>query len=204
MCAEDLRLGVLGGSFNPIHNAHLAIAERAMEAFALEKVLFLPAGNPPHKPESLADKRSRLRMVELAVEGRPGFEVCDLEVAREGVTYTVDTLRELRALWPGARLWYIIGADTLLELHTWREPEAVFALCGFIVCARPGWTDGEAKECAKRLRAQGADIRFLHMPGMDISSTRVRESVGRGEAGAEALVSPAVWAYLRANPLYRR
>jgi nicotinate-nucleotide adenylyltransferase len=206
-CGVEYRLGVLGGSFNPIHNAHLTMARAAMEAFGLERVLFLPAGNPPHKREGLADERHRLRMVELAVDGCPGFAVSDLEIGREGTTYSADTLRVLRARWPGASLWYIVGADTLLELHTWREFDAVLALCGFIVCARPGWREEAVEDCASRLRERGAIIHLLRMPGMDISSTMIRQSMirqrfERGERAAEALVPPAVWNYLRERRLY--
>ena len=199
---EAYRLGVLGGSFNPVHNAHLAMARAAIEAFGLEQVLFLPTGNPPHKHAGLADKEHRLRMVELAVDGCPGFAVSDLEVRREGTIYTVDTLRILRERRPDASLWYIVGADTLLELHTWREIDAVFALCGFIVCARPGWQEEEVADCASRLRERGAVIRWLYMPGMNISSTMIRRSLERGEKTAKDLVPPAVWRYLREHRLY--
>jgi len=199
---EGYRLGVLGGSFNPVHNAHLAMARAAMEAFGLERVLFLPTGNPPHKRAGLADKRHRLRMVELAVDGHPGFAVADLEVRREGTTYTVDTLRILRARWPGASLWYIVGADTLLELHTWREIDAVLALCSFVVCTRPGWQEEAVGDCASRLRERGAVIHLLNMPGIDISSTVIRRSLEEGERTSEGLVPPAVWGYLREHRLY--
>ncbi len=200
--AKDFALGVLGGSFNPIHNAHLAMAGEAMRAFSLDEVLFLPTGNPPHKLTGLADKEHRLRIVELAVAGVPGFAVSDLEVRREGTTYTVDTLRMLRARRPDARLWYIIGMDTLLELHTWRDPDTVFALCAFIVCTRPGYREEEGNACAEQLSKRGADIHMLPMPGMDISSTMIRQSISRGGNEARELVPPAVWTYLKAQRLY--
>jgi len=194
----EYRLGLLGGSFNPVHNAHLAMARAAMEAFGLERVLFLPTGNPPHKRAGLADKQHRLRMVELATEGCPGFGTSDLEVRRQGTTYTVDTLRILRQRWPGASLWYIVGADTLLELFTWREMDAVLALCGFIVCTRPGWLEEAVEDCARRLRERGGKIHPLHMPGLDISSTMIRRELEH----TQALVPPAVWRYLREHRLY--
>lgn len=200
--SDGYRLGVLGGSFNPIHNAHLAMARASMKACGLERVLFLPAGNPPHKREGLADKEHRLRMVELAVADQPGFAVSDMEIEREGTTYTVDTLRILRGRWPGASLWYIIGADTLMELHSWREPDQVFALCGFVVCARPGWREEAEEECAENLRARGAAIHMLRMPGMDISSTMIRQSLERGSGEAAPLMPPAVWNYLCERRLY--
>ncbi|MCL2811201.1 MAG: nicotinate-nucleotide adenylyltransferase [Clostridia bacterium] len=194
----EYRLGVLGGSFNPVHNAHLTMARAAMEAFGLERVLFLPTGNPPHKRAGLAGKQHRLRMVELAIEGCPGFGVSDLEVRRQGTTYTVDTLRVLRGRWPGASLYYIVGADTLLELFAWREIDAVLALCGFIVCTRPGWQEEAVEDCARRLRERGGVIHPLHMLGLDISSTMIRQ----GLEHTEALVPPAVWGYLQEHWLY--
>jgi nicotinate-nucleotide adenylyltransferase len=198
---EAERLGVLGGSFNPIHSAHLGIARQAMAAFHLDQVLFVPAGNPPHKPDGLADKWDRLRMVQLAVAGQPGFVVCDLEVRRQGVTYTVDTLRGLRALYPGARLWYIIGGDTLLDMHTWRQPRQVFALCSLIVCQRPGWRREELEACVKTLTTMGADIHLLDAPGVDISATMVRQRWRRGDL-PPGWVPPQVAAYMRAHCLY--
>ena len=200
--ADAVRLGVMGGSFNPIHNAHLALAYAAMESFALDRVLFIPAGNPPHKREGLADKEERLHMVRLAVAAEPRFEVSDIEVRRCGTTYTVDTLRALRARYPAAVLWYLLGADTLLELHTWREPEQVLALCGLIVCARPGWQEEAVQACAQNLRAKGADVRFLPIPGMPVSATEIRAHIAQGTI-PEAWLPPRVAAYLRENPLYR-
>ena len=199
---EEQRLGVLGGSFNPVHNAHLAMAEAALAAFRLERVFLLPTGSPPHKHAGLAAKEHRLRMAELAAEGRPGLAVSDLEVRRAGTTYTVDTLRTLRARWPGASLWYIVGADTLLDLHTWREIDAVLALCAFVVCARPGWREEAVGECAERFRERGAEIHALHMQGMDVSSTMIRRGLEAGEKAAEALVPPEALAYLRKHRLY--
>ncbi len=199
---EAYRLGILGGSFNPIHNAHLAMAQSAMGACDLDRVLFLPAGNPPHKRSGLADKWDRLRMTELAVEGYPRFAACDLEVRREGITYTVDTLRDLRGRWPGASLWYIVGADTLMELHTWLEADEVFALTHFIVCTRPGWREEAEEECANQLRARGAAIWILRTPGIDISSTKIRQSLEQDGTVAQAFMPPEVWSYLRSHRLY--
>ncbi len=198
---DNPRVGVLGGSFNPIHNAHLAIARAAMRAMDLREVLFLPTGNPPHKHSGLADKFDRLRMVELAVEGQTGFAACDMEVRREGVIYTVDTLHAMLAQRPGMEIWYIIGADTLLELHTWRNPDEVFTLCGFIVCARPGWNEEAVNQCAKELRARGANLRFVDAPEMDISATMIRAYARQGEI-PEGLVPPTVACYIRQHRLY--
>lgn len=202
--AKDFHLGVLGGSFNPIHNAHIRIAHAAMEAFSLERVLFIPTGNPPHKRDGLADKWHRLHMVALAVEGEPRFAVSDMEVRREGVAYTVDTLRALRLQWPNANLWFIVGADTLLEMHTWKQPHEILSMCSLIVCTRPGSDEQESRRCAERFGTQGTDIHFLAFPGMDISATRVRQAVQQKEEAAAQFVSPSVWKYIQENKLYAR
>lgn len=202
--AMDFRLGVLGGSFNPIHHAHIRIAYAAMEAFSLGRVLFMPTGNPPHKRDGLADKWHRLHMVTLAVEGEPRFAVSDMEVRREGIAYTVDTLRTLRTQWPNASLWYIVGADTLLEMHTWKQPDEILSMCSLIVCTRPGSDEAECRRCAERFGAQGAGIHFLSLPGMDISATRVRRGVQQKEEAAAGFVPPSVWQYIQKHQLYAR
>ena len=120
------RIGLMGGSFNPVHLGHVNLARAALDAGSVDEVLFLPTGNPPHKrPEGLADKYDRLEMVRIAVEGEKGMGVCREEVDREGVIYTVDTLRILREKTPDCEFAYIIGADSLRQLHTWRMPEVL-------------------------------------------------------------------------------
>jgi nicotinate-nucleotide adenylyltransferase len=128
-----MRLGILGGCFNPIHAGHIHVAREAMRLLALEKVLFVVAATPPHKPpHGLAPFSDRLQMVRLALEKHEAFEASDIEGKRGGPSYTVDTLRELRRLRPDAELYFIIGADTIRELPTWREPEKVLRLAQIV------------------------------------------------------------------------
>ena len=140
-------IGLMGGSFNPIHRGHVALARAALNSGKVERVLFLPTGNPPHKREGLADKFDRLRMVELAVAHEAGMAVCREEIDRGGVIYTVDTLAALQSKMPDCSLTYLIGADTLRALGTWRRVETVIERCKFLVMMR----EGETREDVLRL-----------------------------------------------------
>lgn len=194
------RIGLMGGSFNPIHCGHVRLARAALQTGAVDEVLFLPSGNPPHKHDGLADKLDRLAMVELAVRGEAGMSVCREEVERSGVIYTVDTLTILGRRMPDAQLKYLIGADTLAVLDTWRRPEEVIRLCTLLVAARPGQADLDA--LAAPWRARGAVIEALPCAPADISSTAIRARVAAG-LPLDGLVPPQVEAYIRANGLYQ-
>ena len=175
------RIGLMGGSFNPIHHGHVNLARAALDEGCAERVLFLPTGNPPHKKSGLADKLDRLAMVCLAIEGEADMDVCREEVDREGVIYTVDTLGILKERMPDADFSYIIGADSLRALHTWKRPETLITLCRFLVVMRPGEGESETLEAAQLWRSRGAEIAFLRMAPMDISSTEIRRRVAAGE-----------------------
>jgi nicotinate-nucleotide adenylyltransferase len=135
-----MRVGLLGGSFNPIHNGHLAIAHHVHERLQLARILFIPTGNPPHKPsDSLAPAKARLEMVRLAITDTPFFEVSTIELDREGKSYSVDTVREIQTqCGPSSKLFFIIGLDAFLEFPTWKAPEELLRLCHFVIVPRPG------------------------------------------------------------------
>ena len=194
-------IGLMGGSFNPIHRGHIALARAALESGKVERVLFLPTGNPPHKKEGLADKFDRLRMVELAVEHEPGMAVCREEIDRDGVIYTVDTLAALKRKMPDCTLTYLIGADTLRALSTWRRVETVIERCKFLVMMREGETREEVIRLAGLWTSRGAQIDFLDARKMDISSTQIREYIRKNQP-FDALVPEAVAAYIRQRGLY--
>ena len=194
-------IGLMGGSFNPIHRGHIALARAALESGKVERVLFLPTGNPPHKKEGLADKFDRLRMVELAVKHEPGMAVCREEIDRDGVIYTVDTLAALKRKMPDCTLTYLIGADTLRALSTWRRVETVIERCKFLVMMREGETRGEVIRMAGLWTSRGAQIDFLDARKMDISSTQIREYIQKNQP-FDALVPGAVAAYIRERGLY--
>ena len=194
-------IGLMGGSFNPIHCGHVALARAALESGRVERVLFLPTGNPPHKKEGLADKFDRLRMVELAVEHEAGMAVCREEIDRDGVIYTVDTLAALKRKMPDCTLTYLIGADTLRALGTWRRVETVIERCKFLVMMREGETREEVIRLAGLWTQRGAQIDFLDARKMDISSTQIREQVQKG-LPFERLVPQAVADYIHEHGLY--
>lgn len=183
-------VGLLGGSFNPIHEGHLAMAEAAKKALGLDKIILMPAGNPPHKGEELAEKHHRLRMTELAAGDR--FEVSAMEVERPGVTYTVDTLEALGALYPGAALWVIIGEDTLHEISTWHDARRVFSLCRFAVFARPPKPPPDVPSVA---------VTRLDVSIPTVSATAIRERIQKGFS-LQGFVPEPVADYIGRHRLY--
>lgn len=210
-----MSLGILGGTFNPIHLAHLRVAEEAREALALERVLFIPSADPPHKTRGLAPASHRLAMARLATASNPAFEVQDLELRRPGPSYTVDTLRELRAAHPGRRLWFVIGADAFAELETWHRPDELLALASLAVIPRPGsaerpLADLLPPQLRKGLRAtpsglehpSGQEVRAVPVSALAISATDLRWRVARG-ASIRYLVPDSVADYIEKHGLYQ-
>lgn len=194
------RIGIMGGTFNPIHLGHIAMAKAAMSAGRLDRVLILPSGNPPHKT-AIAPAEDRWRMVCAATALEEGLEPCRMELDRAGTTYTVDTLSELHDLYPKAELFYIIGADTLMQLRTWREPKKVVKQCAFLVCPRHlTCTLDEYKAERKALTDLGAKLIDVDMDVIDVSSTDIREALS-GKA-ATPLLPVTVREYCGAKGLY--
>ncbi len=197
-----MRLGIMGGTFDPIHLGHLHVAQAALDEAQLDSVLFLPDGDPPHKLPG-ASGSDRLKMVALAIKGEPRYEVSDMELRRPGRTYTVDTLIELINQDSRRELYYLIGTDTLLQFPTWRTAWKVATLCRMLVVPRPGNDLQEIRWFMAKLHADyGLNSRLLSDPGPDISSTQVREMVKAGQP-VDALVPPAVAEYIREQGLYR-
>ena len=193
------RIGLMGGSFNPIHERHVEMAEAAAREQRLNRLIFLPTGNPPHKHEGLADAEDRYEMTRLAVFGRETCSASREEIDREGVIYTVDTLTRLEKQIPGAEWFYIIGEDTLLDLPNWRKVDKVFTLCVFGVCCRAS-TGLESLPLTRQLRQRGARLHFLSLPPRDISATEARRKIAAGEAVPE--LAPQVMEYIRVMGLY--
>ena len=173
------RLGIMGGTFDPPHLGHLACAEEALEAFGLDAVLFVPTGRPAFKQDRpVTPGKVRLAMVAAAVAGNPAFAVSALEVERPGITYAVDTLRELREELPGVELVFIVGADAALTLPRWHESAELGRLAMFAAATRPGFELGE--EALRVLRERRFDVRPFVVPGIDISSSELRQRVAEG------------------------
>jgi nicotinate-nucleotide adenylyltransferase len=193
-------IALFGGSFNPPHVAHLAVAEAAAEDAGLARVLWMPAATPPHKQGDMAvvSAAHRLAMTRLAVEGNARFAVFDAEVRRGGVSYTVDTLRALRAEHPGADLVLLLGGDSLADFAaTWREPEAILELAQLVVYRRPGFSEAAVPPWVLARTA------FVAAPLLDLSGTALRARLATGRT-VRYLVPDAVCGYIEAHGLYRR
>ena len=167
----------------------------------VDEIIFLPTGNPPHKA-GLTDKEDRYAMTCLAIEGEAHMQASRVEIDREGKIYTVDTVSILRESMPDCAFFYLIGADTVFQLHTWMRIDTLITLCTFLVCMRPGEDASGVYEEAQRWKSRGADIRFMDADLMSISSTEVRSRIASGQ-GADDLLPPAVARYIKANGLYR-
>ena len=201
--SQNHRIGLMGGSFDPIHLGHIAIAEEARNALDLQSVLFIPSGRPPHKAHLGASAQQRLEMTRLAVLDLPWARACDVEVFREGIIYTVDTLQILSAQHPLADFYYIIGADTLLDLPNWRNTQKVCTMCSFICVHRPGIALDEVNRALEQMRAvYRARIHLISATGPDVSSTEIRRRILEGCSTREQLPE-AVRSYIDRENLYR-
>jgi nicotinate-nucleotide adenylyltransferase len=197
------RLGVLGGTFDPIHHGHLFAAEESRSQLGLERVLFMPAGTPPHKPDrSVAPIHHRLQMVELALVGKPYFAISRADVDRSGPAYTVETFELLRAKWgPEPTLYFIEGADSFADILTWYQPQRLIELCELAVVERPG-VEIDLPSLEKQLPGLTGRLHWVEMPCLEISSSDLRARVRAGQP-ISYLVPPAVEAYIAAHGLYR-
>ena len=195
-------IGLLGGTFNPVHEGHLSIAREALRLFALDAVWFIPCAVPPHKPShNLAPNEDRLAMLRLAIAGEPRFDALPIEFDRPGKSYTVDTVRALQALHPGDGFVFIIGADTLPELHTWHQPLELLSLVRIVTLARPGFVpDAVALQLPPPWPARLlADLRTGDP--LDVSSRDVRAKIAAGQP--LSLVPEPVLRYIQEHNLYR-
>lgn len=196
------RVGVLGGTFNPPHLAHLVCAQEAYLQLGLELVLIVPARVPPHKPVTAEPGIDhRLELCRLAIAGDERFEICGLEASREGPSYTVDTLEELQREMTDSQLFLIVGADVAVGFSKWREPERVLSMATLAVAERPGTPRAEVETTLAGL-ARGDRARFFDMPEIEISSTMLRDRVRSGES-TRYLMPDAVRDYIDRHGLYR-
>ena len=191
----------MGGTFDPIHEGHLLIAESARECLGLDKVIFIPAGRPWLKSgQSVTDSAHRLAMVELAIEGNPRFEVSRIEIERPGPTYTVDTLAELRRRMGDADLYLILGMDSVRELSRWHQPERIFELCSVAGVSRPGVADVSVGDLERVFPSSAGRVRMVSGPMVDTSATDIR-SRATGDATLRG-VPDSVRRYIRRYSLY--
>jgi nicotinate-nucleotide adenylyltransferase len=219
-----MRLGLLGGSFNPIHRCHLSIAESARRLLHLDRVLFIPTGDPPHKqPGTLAPARHRYQMVKLAIQDQPAFDLTDIEIRRTGKSYSIDTVRALQQEYgPNTAIFFIIGLDAFLDLPSWKEAECLLTLCHFVVISRPSTTflavasmplfpevpktelvelDAGRLERADVPLRNGRSLTFLKLPPCESSASDIRTRVSDGRPLAN-LLPPLVESYILREGLY--
>ncbi len=213
-----MNLGIFGGTFNPIHLAHLRVAEEVREACALDRVLFLPASVPPHKhPGEAVSFAHRCAMVEAAIADHPRFELCSIEGERPGKSYSVDTLALLRERHPQDQFYFIIGLDSFRDLPLWHDYTRLFTLTHIVVAARPGVFSGDPRELlpvamrgefcydcgAKTLsHRSGTTVVFVEETHLDISSTQIRHLVATGRS-TRYLIPPTVADYISAQGFYQ-
>jgi nicotinate-nucleotide adenylyltransferase len=197
-----VKVGVVGGTFDPIHLGHTAMAEGARECAGLDRVLLVPAADPPHRPAAIAPPGDRLEMSRLAVQDHPSLEVSDIELRRGGPSYTVDTLEELAAELPGAEVYLALGWDAARELPSWHEPGRVLELARLIVVTRPGYPEPDVEEI-RRLGLDPERVVLCRVHTPDVDATTIRERAAQGES-LRGMVDPAVAMYLKEHGLYAR
>lgn len=220
-----MNIGLFGGTFNPIHRCHLTVARQTLTRLALDRILFIPSGDPPHKPPgSLAPARDRVEMVRLALSGEPGFELSEVEVRRSGHSYSVDSVRVLRReLGPDCALYLMIGLDAFLDYPSWREAATLLTLCHFIVLSRPGSSfghladlpplpridqtalhaldDGSRDILEVSLPAGNTRLILLTLPPCEASASEIRQRIQSGQRLAN-LLPPLVESYIIRHRLY--
>lgn len=197
-----MRLGIYGGTFDPIHYGHLLLAERCREELQLDEVWFIPAGVSPHKVgQPLTSGKSRLQMVEFAVSGFPEFRVSKIELERTGPSYTVETLDQLCAADPARELFLLMGADSIADLATWREPKRILELSQVVAVNRAGTTP-DLSSLDAICREIGRPIRVVEMPAVDFSASEIRQRVAHGNS-IRFLTPRPVEMYIRQHRLYQ-
>lgn len=187
------RIGILGGTFNPIHIGHLMIAQMVLEKYGLDKVIFIPCFLPPHKSgRNVIEAKHRLRMTRLGVRGNPHFEVSAFEIEQGGKSYSINTLRYLQGRYPDARFFFIIGSDHIARLHTWRRIKEVLEMVSFIAVYRPGF-----KPIPSRI-----PVKSMIIPGVHTSSSDIRRRLASGKT-VKHLIPENVSRYIQKYRLYQ-
>jgi nicotinate-nucleotide adenylyltransferase len=218
-----LKIGIFGGTFNPVHNGHLRAAEEVRERFGIAKVLFIPSKNPPLKNQEIVDPEHRYKMMELALSGNSFFEISDIEYRRPGKSYTVNTSENLRTIYTDTKLQFILGIETFLDIPNWYEPERLVKLIDFIIISRPPfkfvdllsspYLDMSKKDLERLDKAKlesfstklktNRDITALRIPLIEISGTEIRRLVREGKS-IKYLLPESVESYIISNKLYMR
>jgi nicotinate-nucleotide adenylyltransferase len=198
-----MKIGLMGGTFNPIHLGHLIITEFIRINLSLDKVIFIPSGNPPHKDlDEIISAKHRYNMALLAVDSNPHFQISLSEINRRGISYTVDTIREFIENFPNDELFFIIGADSLNELTKWKEFILLFKITNFIAIGRPGISKEDCLNKINELHDKyNVNIDYIDGPLIEISSTDIRQRVSKDKS-IKYLVPETIEEYIKVNNLY--
>lgn len=193
-----MKIGILGGSFDPIHNGHLHMALQSYEQYDLDEVWLIPNGNAPHKDaDKMADAMHRLLMCQLVADEYPFLKTCDIEITSEEYSYTYITVTKLKSMYPEHEFYFIMGADSLDYFEKWRKPEIIASVCKILVINRDEFSDEDMAEKIAKINAIfPANIQIVHCPKVDISSTELRHKLKKQD------VLPAVYDYICQNDLY--
>lgn len=197
-----MKIGILGGTFNPIHIAHMYLAKKYYEELKLDKLILIPTFVPPHKSSKhLISARQRLEMCKLAIADYPEFEICDYEIAEEGKSYTYRTLKHLQGVYPDAEFFLLMGADMFMTVQDWRHPQELYKIATLCAAEREYGEFSALQTHAIRLQNEGARCIIVEMNPMPLSSTTVRNGIRAGE-DVSGLLHPDVWRYIREHRLY--
>ncbi|MBN2899437.1 MAG: nicotinate-nucleotide adenylyltransferase [Clostridia bacterium] len=199
------KIGIMGGTFDPIHLGHLVLAEEIRYQFGLDKIIFVPVGTPPHKgQDNISDKMLRYDMTRLACMTNPHFEVSKIEIESEAISYTINTIKKIKALVHSehVEMFFITGADAIMSIESWKDYEELLSLCSFIGATRPGIHVEHLEEKIEHLKAHyGAKIYLTHIPGLAISSTDIRNRIREGRS-IKYLLPESVEQFILDNHLY--
>lgn len=202
---DNKRIAIMGGTFDPIHFGHLIAAETVREKYSLDKVIFLPSGNPPHKDRKrVTSKEDRYSMVQMATASNQYFDVSRMEIDREGYTYTIDTIREFVSVSSErTNIYFITGADAVYDILTWKDADKLLSVCRFIAVTRPGYNKKELEEEINTIKSNHkCNINILEIPDIAISSTDIRQRVSKGNS-IKYLVPESIESYIQKNAIYQ-
>lgn len=197
------KIGILGGTFDPIHIGHLIIAEEARYQLGLDKVVFLPAGKPYFKKNRIVSSQGdRLKMISLGIKDNPLFEVSDLEIRREGPTYSIESIPKIKDQYGGAELYFLIGLDALADIHKWKYPAELLEMCRVVGVKRPGYHDFDWSQIEDKIPGASQKIKIIEVSQIGVSSTDIRMMVKNG-ISVRYLVPDAVIRYIEEHKLYK-